>query len=486
MLSAAQELYRLRNEARYLRIHTAQLNRAWTSQKNRADKLSDDLKEREQKIRDLEKENQHLKEEIEKIKKQRDTYKGMVFKPNQVSKDVVEEIFSGKKKSRGGVLGHKGFGRNLPGKVDKSYHLFFHHCPHCNSSLKRTEVVISHTVTDIPAPKETSAIVSCYESERQWCKKCKVEVCANPSGVIPRCRLGINLITQILIWKYKTKLPLKAIVDNLSSIYDVRISVGGIQQILHRTKVYFGRDYEIILKEIRGSPVRHADETGHRIAGVNGWLWEFLTRNAVYYTIEETRGKGVPEKVLGEIKEDSVLIHDDYSSYQNLPGGHQSCWAHLLRNSHEQEVLGFASKEMKELHAELKEIFSQLQRIAQLPFDPQQRQEFHQEFMEHIDNIIQRNYQITDAQIIQKRIKNQGKNLLTALLFPNVPLTNNLAERNIRPMVIARKISGGSRSTNGAETLAVNSSIIQTVKLKNQPIFPTLKDMLLKGAIGRN
>lgn len=40
----------------------------------------------------------------------------------------------------------------------------------------------------------------------------------------------------------------------------------------------------------------------------------------------------------------------------------------------------------------------------------------------------------------------QNKNLLTALLYENVPLTNNLAERAIRPMVVTRKISGGSRS----------------------------------------
>lgn len=486
MLSAREELSRIRIEVRRLRTNIAVVTRARLAQKNRADKWEHEVLERERKIKELEKENQHLKEEIEKIRQQRDTYRGMVFKPNQVSKEIVEELFPSQKRTRGGVLGHKGFSKRLPGKVDKHYHLFFHHCPNCQTPLKQTSVTTSHTITDIPAPKETKAIVSQYEAERQWCPTCKREVYANPSGVIPNCRLGVNLVTQILIWKYRMKLPHKAIVDSLFSTYSLGISTGGIAQILHRTKKYFGRDYEKILKEIRGSPVKHADETGWRISGINGWLWEFVKKDAVYYTIEETRGKGVPVKILGEIKETDVLVHDDYSSYQRLPGQHQSCWAHLLRESHEQEMLAFASKDMKNLHVELKEIFSALSEIVQSPFNLFRRKENHQRFMEKIGEIVQRKYQTLDAQAVQKRIKHQENNLLTALLYEGVPLTNNLAERNIRPMVISRKISGGSRSTNGAETFAVNSSIVQTIKLRNQPLFLTLKESILKGATGKN
>ncbi len=220
--------------------------------------------------------------------------------------------------------------------------------------------------------------------------------------------------------------------DNLLTIFGVEISSGGIQHILHRVKIYLGKEYQSLLNEIRGSPVRHADETGHRINGVNGWLWEFLTENAVYYTIEETRGKGIPEKVLGE------------------------------------------------------EIFASLTKIVDEPFEIRERQKRHQEFGRRIHEIAQRTYQANDARAVQGRIKHQGTNLLTALLYEAVPLMNNLAERNIRPMVIGRKISGGSRSVNGAETLAVNSSIVQTIKLRNQPIFSTLKAMIVEGATGRN
>lgn len=486
MLSAQEELSRIRVEARHLRINIAVVTRARIAQKNRADALEEEVKQERKRNEELTRENQKLKEQIEKIKKQRDTYKGMVFKPNQVKKEVVEEIFGGETRSRGGHIGHKGYGRKLPGRVDKTYRIFFHHCPHCHTPLGRGTATKPHTVTDIPAPADTKPVISQYQSERQWCPTCQKEVYAIPAGVVPNCRLGVNLITQILVWKYRGKQTLNQIRDNLQTTFGLSVSSGGIQQILHRTKRYFGHNYNTILKDIRGSPVKHADETGHRIGGVNGWLWEFLTPKAVYYTIEETRGKGVPEKVLGEIKEDDVLVHDDYSSYQGLPGKHQSCWAHLLRQAKEEASLTFASKEVKELHACLKELFASLSRSVTSVKTDEERQTSYELFNHDLNQIIQMNYQREDAQRVQARIRHQETNLLTALLYEGVPLTNNLAERNIRPMVIARKISGGSRSANGAETLAVNASIVQTIKLRNQPLLPTLKDLVLKGATGKN
>ena len=79
--------------------------------------------------------------------------------------------------------------------------------------------------------------------------------------------------------------------------------------------------------------------------------------------------------------------------------------------------------------------------------------------------IQRREYLSKDAQAVQTRIKNQDKNLLTALRHADVPLTNNHAERQIRPLAVMRKISGGSRSSKGAATHAVNLSVVQTLVL---------------------
>jgi transposase len=88
-------------------------------------------------------------------------------------------------------------------------------------------------------------------------------------------------------------------------------------------------------------------------------------------------------------------------------------------------------------------------------------------------------YHHEDALQVQIRIQNQRDTLARALLHDGAPLTNNQAERDVRPMVIKRKISGGSRSWRGANATATNTSVITTIKKQRLPLFDTLLGYLL-------
>lgn len=476
------ELLRLRDEARNLRQKTGRVCQSLAMYKDKATRLEKEntlLRKEMEKIRKKEKQ---LEEELEKVKHQRDTYKGIVFKPKHRS--TPSDHKSDIKRFRGGQTGHKGYGRKLPPKPDRHKRIFCHHCPVCSALLQRSDNTDSHTVTDIPAPETIKPVVIEYHTERQWCPKCKKEVTAVPPEIIPNSRLGINLVIQLLIWKYGCRIPLNLIVELFSSTYSITVSQGALIGILHRTRKWLGPYYDRILANIRAAPVKHADETGWTIAGVKGWLWAFLTGNEVYYTIEETRGKGVPQKILGGSKETDVLVRDGYAGYEKLPMKQQSCWAHPLRNSHEEVISPDVSLEMKILHGKLKIIYGVLQEETDRPFDIKRRKPIHKEILGRLTAIINTQYQAVDSLRIQTRIRNQGETLLTALLVPGVPLTNNLAEQMIRPMVITRKISGGSRSDEGAMTHAVNMSVFQTLKIRNQPIIPTLRNYILKGISG--
>ncbi len=477
------ELLRLRDEARNLRQKTGRVCRSLDMYKEKTERLEKEIEELRRENNSLKKQEKELTEELEKVKHQRDTYKGMVFKPKRRS--IPPGNKSNVKRSRGGQMGHKGHGRKLPSKPDQHKRIFCHQCPVCHTPLQRSDNTDSHTVTDIPAPETIKPVVTEYRTERQWCPKCKKEVTAAPTEIIPSSRLGINLVIQLLIWKYGCRIPLNLIVELFSSTYSITVSEGTITSILHRTRKWLGPYYGRILANIRAAPVKHADETGWTIAGVKGWLWAFLTGNEVYYTIEETRGKGVPQKILGGSKETDVLVRDGYAGYEKLPMKQQSCWAHPLRNSHEEMVNPDVSLEMKILHGKLKVIYDELQEETDRPFDINRRKFIYKEILHKLTGIINTPYQTADSLRIQTRIRNQGETLLTALLVPGVPLTNNLAEQKIRPMVITRKISGGSRSDEGAMTHAVNMSVFQTIKMRNQPIISTLRNHLLKGISGR-
>jgi transposase len=430
--------------------------------RNSVKRLSDRVEQLEADKERLEGENRNLKEEIAALRAQATKLRSMLFKANASPPPTPKEGTDGHRRQRGGQLGHAGHGRKRPQEVDAEAEVFLTRCPTCTTPLARSPQTYTRIVEDIPASR---AVTTRYTIERQWCGTCRKEVHGIPKNTVPRLRVGIRTLTLILFLRYRLRTPLEKVSEILRSHHGLRLSPGGIQEILRTIATRWTPAYERMLADIRAAPVTHADETSWRIAGQNGWCWLFATPNAALYTIEETRGKGVPQRIFGPHPE-GVLVRDDYGGYHCLRTmAHQSCWAHLLRVSHEAVALPSASSEMQQLHGELRTLFTELRAIVAQPFQRRARTQLHARYAERIRAIGARAYAAPDARKVQGRIRNQGSNLITALLHANVPLTNNHAERQIRPMAVMRKISGGSRSPAGAAIHSVNMSILQTIAL---------------------
>lgn len=442
------------------------------------------VKQKDKLIAELEKTREELGKLIKDYKDQRDMYRGMVFKENKSKKSKDKKgNLSTKQQKRGRKKGHKGVGRKKP-KADRYQRVYATHCPCCHKELSRTNSHTTHTVEDIPELLKLHTIVTEYEIERQWCGNCKKEVQAAAPMVLPNSRVGIHLIVTGLLLKYDAHMPINKVVRLFKNLFGIALSEGGFDNILKRAKKLLGTEYEKIRNQVQTSRVKHADETGWRIEGDNNWIWAFASSQSIYYRVEDTRGKGVAEEELKTCHENDILVRDDYSGYKNLPLKHQSCWAHLLRKSHEAASKEDASTEVKRLHKKLTKLYRKLSKTIKKPFDIKQRQQVHSKAWRKLKTIIRKNYTHEDARKIQTRITNQRKKLLTAALHKDVPLTNNHAERQIRHMVTMRKISGGSKTMLGARTHAVNMSMLQTIKLQNKPLVSTLQEFLIKGARG--
>jgi transposase len=227
--------------------------------------------------------------------------------------------------------------------------------------------------------------------------------------------------------------------------------------------------------------MKHADETGWRINGINSWCWLFATPSAAFYTIEETRGKEVPRRCFGR-DPTGVLVRDDCPSYNVLSMPQQSCWSHLLRVSHDAAAKDEASREVVVLHRELSNLFNELDTVTKTRFNKAKRLAAYELYKKRIRAIIVRRYKHKDAQAVQTRIANQDTQLITAILYKDVPLTNNHAERMVRPIVITRKISGGSQSDRGAATHAVNMSVMQTLALKGESFLERITEIIHSGS----
>jgi transposase len=470
------ELARLRLEARKLRQENATLEHSQNTQKDNVGKWKEIAEERKEKIDELTEENSKLEKEVAGLKirlgiiaDHAKKLAGMIFKSNS------GKPATGSK--RGAKKGHKGVGRKKPETADQEIDVFLTNCHDCGNPLNRTSSVDERLVEDIP---KTSPIITRYHIERQWCAHCHKEVRGIPQNTIPGCRFGTGVVVLVLFLKYRMRSPLKKIEEMLLSQHGIIITGQGIQELLHNIKTKFNKQYNDILKEIRNAPIKHADETSFRIDGINGWCWLFATPSASLYTIEETRGKEVPKRILGH-DPTGLLVRDDYAGYTSLPLPQQSCWSHLLRVSHEAFVHEKASDEIRALHMNLKRMFGELSSITLEPFNKAQRKKAYEKYSKQITLVINRKYESDDVKAVQTRIANQKTNLITALLHENAPLTNNHAERMIRPMVITRKISGGSRSDKGAATHAVNMSVIQTLVLKGKDFFESINEILHDG-----
>jgi transposase len=214
-----------------------------------------------------------------------------------------------------------------------------------------------------------------------------------------------------------------------------------------------------ILERIRAGPLAHADETGWRENGRNGYVWTFSTPTARYFT-RGGRNKGVVDRVLGPGFA-GVLASDFYAAYDHYEGLHQRCWVHLLRDIH--DLVGQHPKDAA-LRAWADAVHSAY--VAARAFaGPEQadriaaKQRLEAELLDACRPFL-------DAEAPQRtlcrRVERYLAELFVFVLHPEVPSDNNAAERSLRHLVTARKISGGTRSERGTETRMTLATLFGT------------------------
>jgi len=219
-----------------------------------------------------------------------------------------------------------------------------------------------------------------------------------------------------------------------------------------RTVAQQGQEWVTRLwQELRASPVVHGDETTWRQEGRNGYLWVFATPTLRYVLHRLSRSGEVVPEVLGA-DFGGVLVSDFYGGYNRMEGQHQRCWAHLLRDVHA----------LKEEHPDRAEVRAWADQVHALYQRATEYNATHPEAMVRTRVAQQRAYEQellalaqpdleSDApqHVLCKRIAAFLPELFTFVADPRVPADNNAAERAIRPLAVARKISGGARSGDG-------------------------------------
>jgi len=347
-------------------------------------------------------------------------------------------------------------------------------CPDCNYRLRGESVDYTRQVIDIPAPQPVEVIE--HQVIKRWCPHC--EGWRSPqldlSGqVIGQRRMGVRIASLVSYLRTTLRLPVRQVKGYLETLHNLRLSVGEIVELTHAVREELQPQAEGLKEQVQTSKVVHGDETGWREDGRNGYVWAFVTDGpeAVrYFEYDRSRGHQVAKRILGD-EFAGWLVTDFYSAYNLILCQHQRCWAHLLRDLHG----------LKEAHAEEAEVVSWAQEVRRLHDDAQTWLKEHpaatpQERQDAYDNLFKRTGALGLAYaldyehpccVLAKRLMRHQDELFQFVLVPGLPADNNLAERSLRPLVVLRKISGGSRSDRGTKTRLALASLFGTWVARN-------------------
>jgi hypothetical protein len=172
----------------------------------------------------------------------------------------------------------------------------------------------------------------------------------------------------------------------------------------------------------------------------------------------------VVAEVLGDAFEGG-LVSDFYAAYSSYVGPRQRCWAHLLRDAHDLRAAhpgDGAAAWADAPHA----LYHEAMRQAALDL-PRRRAGRRGTYWSAASTRCAGRAGTPTAPppkaALCRRVGLFLDELLTFVADPTVPADNNLAERSLRPLVIARKVSGGSRSAKGSRVRMALASLFATL-----------------------
>ena len=282
--------------------------------------------------------------------------------------------------------------------------------------------------------------------------------------LIPNGIYGPNLRAIVAMLKNLTNSHGK-IADFLRELGAPSFSTERVQNISDDFTYLLEEKRNAYLEELRQSPYVHSDETGMRKDGLSGQIWGVSTKTISLFFARMSRARKEIEEILGKFN--GVLVTDGYKAYDYIKL-RQRCWVHLLR-----EVKDIAQKdnEVKVQYERLKLLYEQLKELKIKP----PNKEAIKKMKWVLGDIAICLSAIRKGRKLATLIQNGGNDWFTALYYEGVPLENNHAERELRPLVLLRKMIGCYRNEKGQRWIDIVVSVLHTWKLRGINIFQQLK-----------
>jgi transposase len=279
-------------------------------------------------------------------------------------------------------------------------------------------------------------------------------------------------------------LPIARTAQILGALTGEPIAPSTVQNTIAGAAAMLVPAVELIKNAVGSSPVVHADETGLRVAGGLHWMHVAVTEELTFAGSHPKRGiEGIAHfGVLDQVQ--GTIVHDGFGPYKDLTCLHGLCNAHHLRElQFEAETTGQlwsfdlikvlleANAEVRKTHSPLPAYqLEQLQRRYRTLLDEGERLNPPRDPAGGRRGRIKQ----STATCLLRRLRHLEEDVLRFAVDPDVPFTNNLAERSIRMPKVKQKISGCFRTAAGAQAFCTIRSYLATLAKQKRDLLGSL------------
>jgi transposase len=272
-----------------------------------------------------------------------------------------------------------------------------------------------------------------------------------------RCLVGPMLATFIAALSLRCRLSRRKIQEFLRDWLNLELSTATIERCIHEFGLASQPVVEQLIEDVRAAEIVHLDETPWYQRGVLLWMWVAVTATTIVYRIGSRR-----KEELAALIGDAFLgwlVTDGYGAYRDHPR-RQRCLAHLIR-----KALALAEGYYGAGSGFGRDLVRDLRRLIERVHDGADA-----DALKRLTNGIKWNCQCNRYEIEKKvrdlagEILNDWGAVIAFVTDPNLPPTNNDAERALRHAVIARRISFGTRTDEGSRFYAAGLSVIDTCR----------------------
>jgi transposase len=372
------------------------------------------------------------------------------------------------RKSRPGV------GRTLHPNPDRVVDARLAACPRCQAVFPEATQTPQQVYERIELPpiKPDVTQVRLFGGRCTCCGE-RVSAAA-PAGLEPGSPFGQSIAALVVYLHYAHAIGMERLATLMDEIFSLSISEGAISNMLARAREPLLAAAATIRATVLASPVVCSDETSARVSGKNWWEWVFIGTLAALHVIRPSRGKAVVQALFGEIRP-MVWVSDMLGSQRGHAVEWQVCLAHLLRDATYAIECGDTA-----FSAPFKRLL-----LRAIAIGRRRQTLMDATLKHHLADLDRRLDRIMTAvplgepgRKLRKRMVANRAHLFVFVTNRDVPYTNNVSERHLRPSVIFRKVTNGFRCEWGAETYAAFRSLVSTAKANRASVLEVLRFVL--------